>query len=126
LDNVLDHFTGCRVAPVAVGSPGPLAAGIQKPLENYNWRDMAFKIIRDFVENPVLIATCDRSCGMNVSVAVARGHENRPEVQAKFLTDAAQQGWQLGLEHVCPSHVKAERENKPRIVEASRIVLVKN
>lgn len=85
---------------------------------------MAFKIIRDFVDNPVMVVTCDRSCGIQATMSVARGHEERTEIQAKFLTDAARQGWQLGLEHVCPAHVKLERENKPRVVEASLVTLV--
>jgi hypothetical protein len=86
---------------------------------------MAFKIIRDFVEKPVLMILCDRSCPMNATMIVEPGFEDQPAVQVEFLKQATSQGWVLNMEHVCPAHAKAEREARPRVVPAM-ISVVRN
>jgi hypothetical protein len=84
-----------------------------------------FRIIRDFVEKPVLMIVCDRSCGINATMAVDPGFEDQPAVQVEFLKQATSQGWVLNMEHVCPMHAKQEREAKPRVVPAM-ISVVRN
>lgn len=77
---------------------------------------MAFRIIRDFVEKPVLVVTCDRSCPINAMMVVDQGFEDQPGIQLAFLKQAADQGWALNMEHICPAHVKKEAERAPRVV----------
>jgi hypothetical protein len=78
---------------------------------------MSFKVIKDFVEQPVLMITCDRSCGYNVTCAVPLELAEDQGTQAAFIQQALQQGWRVTLaEQVCPKHVEKERGEISRIV----------
>lgn len=80
---------------------------------------MAFKIIRDFVENPLLQVACDRSCGMHASCTVEPGTEENPEMQVGFLNALVQAGWKItAFAQVCPEHVKRERDGAPLVLVA--------
>jgi hypothetical protein len=78
---------------------------------------MSYKVIKDFVENPVLQITCDRSCGYNIACAVPAASADDPATQAAFVQQAVQQGWRVTLaEQVCPKHVEKERGDVSLIV----------
>jgi hypothetical protein len=78
---------------------------------------MSFKVIKDFVEQPVLMIVCDRSCAYNVTCAVPPQMADDQTTQAAFIQQAVQQGWKVTLaEQVCPKHVEKERANESRIL----------
>ena len=78
---------------------------------------MSFKVIKDFVEQPVLMLSCDRACGYNASCVVPAQVADDPNTQGAFIQQAVQQGWKVTLqEQVCPKHVEKERGAVSRII----------
>ena len=79
---------------------------------------MAFRIIREFQTNPLLMITCDHpnGCDRWASVAIESGHENSQEVQVAALGAFMKAGWSIGFSHRCTEHHIIERANEQRVI----------
>jgi len=73
-----------------------------------------FKIVKDFVTQPLFLMWCDASCanyiqGPKPTDAIA----DDQSLEAAFAQEALRQGWNLSLErHLCPMHAKAAAETR--------------
>ena len=77
-----------------------------------------FKVIRDFVEKPRFLIICDRSCGTYAFAEIgAASGASDIQNQAHWARTLQEQGWSITLaEHVCPAHVKKDKEGESLIV----------
>lgn len=82
-----------------------------------------YKIVKDFVDSPVLLMMCDASCAAVVQSTVPPGIESA-QVEPGFIKQAMQAGWFVSLgRQLCPHHHVAMRADQP-MVQAVRSVLV--
>lgn len=88
-----------------------------------------FRVVTDFVPKPKFFFLCDRPhCNELIQAEVRPGFEHALESQAEFAKTAIAVGWKLNLEeHVCPKHVKLDRDAQARVQPVAnfgKVVLV--
>jgi hypothetical protein len=84
-----------------------------------------FKTIRDFVEAPIFVVSCDESCGQYFTAPFQPG-ANEDQQQAVFVSIAMQKGWKISFDRqMCPLHVQKAAQDQKLIVLPT-ISLLKN